>query len=170
MSLPDILILIVFVVFRKLCRLWLIGNKTLCRPFLSVIILVIDKSNFSFVIVRFCQSLVWLQTTLDPLLIKWIILFQQRKKSLSSTVWRWAPTTSNKGEINSLKNVPPQQAITSNCHCIRSWEDENSFLHRFPNENRACLLLYKIYFVFASIRCVWPRKVEPPSQPITSKG
>ena len=69
MSLPDILILIVFVVFRKLYRLWLIGNKTLCRPFLSVIILVIDKSNFSFAIVRFCQSLVWLQTTLGPITI-----------------------------------------------------------------------------------------------------
>ena len=69
MSLPDILILIVFVVFRKLYRLWLIGNKTSCRPFLSVITLVIDKSNFSLAIVRFCQSLVWLQTTLGPITI-----------------------------------------------------------------------------------------------------
>ena len=66
MSLPDILILIVLVVFRKLYRLWLIGNKTLCRPFLSVIILVIDKSKFSFAIVRFY---VWLQTTLGPITI-----------------------------------------------------------------------------------------------------
>ena len=73
MSLPDILILIVFVVFQKLYRLWLIGNKTLCRPFLSVIILVIDKSNFSFAIVRFCQSLVWLQTTLGPITITNIV-------------------------------------------------------------------------------------------------
>ena len=63
------IILIVFVVFRKLYRLWLIGNKTSCRPFLSVIILVIDKSNFSLAIVRFCQSLVWLQTTLGPITI-----------------------------------------------------------------------------------------------------
>ena len=39
---------------RKLYFLWLIGNKILCRPIRSVIILVIKKSESYCVVVRFC--------------------------------------------------------------------------------------------------------------------
>ena len=38
---------------------------TSCRPILSVIILVINKSDSHFAVVRLCYSLVWLQTELD---------------------------------------------------------------------------------------------------------
>ena len=49
----------------KLYQSWLIGNRTSCRQILSVIILVIDKSDSRFAVARFCQSLAWLQTELD---------------------------------------------------------------------------------------------------------
>ena len=49
----------------EIAVLWLIGNKTSSRPIQSVIILAINKSNFRFPDVQFCQSLVWLQTQLD---------------------------------------------------------------------------------------------------------
>ena len=39
---------------RKLLFLWLIGNKTSCRPIRSVIILVINKSESRCAVVRFC--------------------------------------------------------------------------------------------------------------------
>ena len=43
----------------------LIGNRTSCRPHQSVIILVINKSDSRFTVVRFCLSLVRFQTKLD---------------------------------------------------------------------------------------------------------
>ena len=49
----------------KLYQSWLIGNRTSCRQILSVIILVIDKSDSRFAVTRFCESLAWLQTELD---------------------------------------------------------------------------------------------------------
>ena len=49
---------------RKLLFLWLIGNMTLCHPIRSEIILVKNKSSFRFAVVRFCESLDWLQTEL----------------------------------------------------------------------------------------------------------
>ena len=51
--------------FRKFKWLWLIGNRTSCRPILSLIILVINKSDSRLAVVRFFWSLVWLQTELD---------------------------------------------------------------------------------------------------------
>ena len=49
----------------ELYQSWLIGNRTSCRQILSVIILVIDKSDSRFAVTRFCESLAWLQTELD---------------------------------------------------------------------------------------------------------
>ena len=38
----------------KLQFLWLIGNRTSCRPIRSIIILVVNKSNSRCAVVRFC--------------------------------------------------------------------------------------------------------------------
>ena len=57
-----------YLFFRKLKWLWLFGNRTSCYPILSVIILVINKSDSHLAIVWFCWSLVWLQTELDSTL------------------------------------------------------------------------------------------------------
>ena len=42
-----------------------IGNRTLSHPILSVTILVSEKSDLHFAVVRFGKSLVWLQTEFD---------------------------------------------------------------------------------------------------------
>ena len=57
--------LIIFLFLGNCNFLWLIGNRTSCRPIQSVIILVINKSDSRFAVVWFCLLLVWLQTELD---------------------------------------------------------------------------------------------------------
>ena len=52
-------------IFFKLKWLPLIGNRTSCCPILSVIILVINKSDSHFAFIWFWSSLTWLQTKLD---------------------------------------------------------------------------------------------------------
>ena len=42
-------------------KLWLISNRTLCRPIRCVIIFVIKQIGLHKVVVWFCQSLIWLQ-------------------------------------------------------------------------------------------------------------
>ena len=90
----------------KLLWLWLIGNRTSCHPIQSVIILVIDKSDSRFAVVRFCKSLVWLQTELDS---TWSYYHYELyiKKFFPST--RVIITNTGKNEdwpIISLKNTP----------------------------------------------------------------
>ena len=62
---PFLRNLIIFLFLGNCDFLWLIGNRTSCRPIQSVIILVINKSDSRFAVVRFCLSLIWLQTELD---------------------------------------------------------------------------------------------------------
>ena len=62
---PFLRNLFIFLFLGNCNFLWLIGNRTSCRPIQSVIILVINKSDSRFAVVRFCLSLIWLQTELD---------------------------------------------------------------------------------------------------------
>ena len=67
---------------RKLQFLWLIGNKTSCRPIRSVIILVMNKSDSRCVVVRFCYHSYdyrpnW--TPLSPITITYRLVFRHHR-------------------------------------------------------------------------------------------
>ena len=70
-----------FIFSRKLSFLWLIGNKTSCRPIRSVIILVTNKSDSRCAVVRFCYHSYDYRpncTPLNPITITYclILIFQ----------------------------------------------------------------------------------------------
>ena len=69
-----------------LLKLWLIGNRTSCRPFRSVIILVIKQIGLPqrvrpiLLITRIITDRIGLHSVLLPLLIKFSVLFLPVKK------------------------------------------------------------------------------------------
>ena len=70
------------ILFSEIVILWLIGNKTSCRPIRSVIILVINKSDSRCADVRFCYHSYdyrpnW--TPLSPITITYSYMYLQQK-------------------------------------------------------------------------------------------
>ena len=103
-----------FFFFRKLYWLWLIGNRTSCRAILSVIILVINESDSRFTVVRFCWSLVWLQTELDSIqsyyhylscnALEWMIMTMKKNKQSIYLVRGLAKHSSTKSKFGLKRN------------------------------------------------------------------
>ena len=100
--------------FRKLYWLWLIGNRTSCCAILSVIILVINESDSRFTVVRFCWSLVWLQTELDSIqsyyhylscnALEWMIMTMKKNKQSIYLVRGLAKHFSTKSKFGLKRN------------------------------------------------------------------
>lgn len=96
---------------------------TSCRPIQSVVILVIKKSDSRFAVIRFCQSLVWLQTPLVPSTI--IIYLLSGKTSLNGP--------GSLVHLGSLKCIHPQGGgynvaegtkLLIHCGCSESRQDK----------------------------------------------
>ena len=96
---------------------------TSCRPIQSVVILVIKKSDSRFAVIRFCQSLVWLQTPLVPSTI--IIYLFSGKTSLNGP--------GSLVHLGSLKCIHPQGGgynvaegtkLLIHCGCSESRQDK----------------------------------------------
>ena len=96
---------------------------TSCRPIQPVIILVIKKSDSRFAVIRFCQSLVWLQTPLVPSTI--IIYLLSGKTSLNGP--------GSLVHLGSLKCIHPQGGgynvaegtkLLIHCGCSESRQDK----------------------------------------------
>ena len=96
---------------------------TSCRPVQSVVILVIKKSDSRFAVIRFCQSLVWLQTPLVP--STFIIYLFSGKTSLNGP--------GSLVHLGSLKCIHPQGGgynvaegtkLLIHCGCSESRQDK----------------------------------------------
>lgn len=96
---------------------------TSCRPIQSVVILKIKKSDSRFAVIRFCQSLVWLQTPLVPSTI--IIYLLSGKTSLNGP--------GSLVHLGSLKCIHPQGGgynvaegtkLLIHCGCSESRQDK----------------------------------------------
>ena len=96
---------------------------TSCRPIQSVVILMIKKSDSRFAVIRFCQSLVWLQTPLVPSTI--IIYLFSGKTSLNGP--------GSLVHLGSLKCIHPQGGgynvaegtkLLIHCGCSESRQDK----------------------------------------------
>ena len=89
---PFFRYLIIFIFLGNWNFLLLIGNRTSCCPIQSVIILVINKSDSRFAVVRFCLSLAWLQTELDSTQSSYHYKFWAELTTThwNRRTWQWA--------------------------------------------------------------------------------